>query len=78
MALMQVAIAFDQLLNTLCGGWADETLSARLWRNRYNSWWWDFWYKTVNLLFFWQDNHCLESYQSEVNRKQLPAEYKGK
>ena len=28
----QVLIAVDQLLNTLTGGWADETISARAWR----------------------------------------------
>lgn len=37
--LLQVAIAFDQFANCLIslaigGGWADETISARMWRNR--------------------------------------------
>lgn len=31
-SLHQVAIAADQQLNTLLGGWADETLSARCYR----------------------------------------------
>lgn len=30
--MMQTAIAIDQLLNALLGGFADETLSARAWR----------------------------------------------
>lgn len=30
----QIAVAFDQLVNTLLGGWADETLSARAWRHK--------------------------------------------
>lgn len=31
--LKQVLIAFDQLINALLGGWADETLSSRAWRH---------------------------------------------
>ncbi len=27
-----VLIALDQLVNTLCGGWPDETVSSRAWR----------------------------------------------
>ena len=30
--LKQVLIAFDQLVNALLGGWADESLSAHAWR----------------------------------------------
>ena len=30
--LKQVLIAFDQLINALLGGWADESLSAHAWR----------------------------------------------
>ncbi len=37
--MKQVAIAIDQLLNALLGGWADETLSARMWRHRGLPWW---------------------------------------
>lgn len=71
----QILIAIDQLINTLWGGWADETISARLWRNQNNSWWWAFWLKAVNTLFFWQNNHCRGAYNSELRRKQLPKEY---
>ena len=37
--MKQVAIAIDQLLNTALGSWADETISARIWRNRSIPWW---------------------------------------
>lgn len=30
----QIPIAFDQLVNTLFGGWADETISSAAWRKR--------------------------------------------
>lgn len=34
MSLKQIAIAFDQLLNAMLGGMADETLSARAHRTQ--------------------------------------------
>ncbi len=71
----QVLVALDQLANTLIGGFADETISARLWRHHLNgeySWL----MKLVNLLFFWQDNHCKEAYESEIYRQQYPKEYR--
>lgn len=71
----QVAIAIDQLINTLMCGMADETISARLWRNRNRSWWWAFWRRAVDHVFFMQDGHCYQSYLSEVVRGQLPKEY---
>ena len=76
--MKQFAIAFDQLINTITWikgdgfGWADETLSARAWRLRSQSNAW----KRINRLFFWDKNHCEQAYQSELNRKQLPAEYR--
>ncbi len=71
MSLQQIAIAADQLANTLLGGYADETLSARAWRLRgENSW-----HRVIDALFFWQGNHCQQSYDSELRRKQLPGVY---
>jgi hypothetical protein len=74
---VQFLIAIDQLLNTLIWvrgdgfGDADETISARAWRLRKNS----YAYKTINVLFFWQEDHCYQAYLSEIERKQLPKEY---
>lgn len=66
----QCAIAFDQLLNALLGGYADETLSARLHRTQH-------WAEVyVDALFFWQEHHCLTAYESEQTRKHLPIEYR--
>ena len=75
---MQPLIAFDQFINTLVWlksegfGMADETLSARAWRLRKDS----KAYKVINLLFFWQPNHCKEAYASELNGTHLPKEYR--
>lgn len=75
--MKQFLIALDQLLNTLIKigddgyGYADEMLSARAWRlrNKTNLYIW------IDRLFFWDDNHCCECYQIEMERKQLPTEY---
>ena len=71
----RVAIALDQLCNTLVGGSPDETLSARCWRCRARQPW-----KALRLLvdglFFWQDAHCREAWCSEMARAQLPGSYR--
>lgn len=71
----QILVAVDQLVNTLIGGFADETLSARLWRHHLaGEYTWAM--RIVNGLFFWQNNHCLEAYESELFRRQYPEEYR--
>ena len=68
-----VLIAVDQLVNSLLAGFPDETLSSRAWR----------WEKDgvrswprclIDHLFFWEPNHCRESFQSEREGRQLPPE----
>lgn len=73
--MKQILIAVDQLGNALTGGYADETLSARAhrvaeeggpeWPQR-----------LINALFFWERQHCLNAYRSEVERRQLPSRYR--
>lgn len=70
MSLLQVAIALDQLGNTLLGGMADETISARAWRNG-----WQRRIACINWLFRDPD-HCLKAYLSELRRTQAPKEYR--
>lgn len=74
--LKQVLIAIDQLLNTLLGGYADETLSSRAYR-------WSLrdinWPKTViDALLWFDEDHCYESYLSELYRRQLPPSMREK
>ena len=73
---VRVLIALDQLGNALLGGWPDETFSSRCWR----------WHRDgvrhwprmfVDALFFWEKNHCQESYESERLRMQMPPELRG-
>lgn len=74
MSLLQIAIAFDQLGNTVLGGWADETLSARAFRCQHRSWCWRVARRAIDTLFFWQYNHCENAYRSERERLQAPPE----
>lgn len=69
----RVLIALDQLLNACAGGWPDETLSSRAWRwEKNNKRAWP--RKTIDTLFFWDKEHCKESFESERQGRQLPPE----
>ena len=73
-----VLIGFDQTINCVVWikgdgfGYPDETLSARAWRLRgqSNSW------KRIDALLFFDKDQCRTSYESELNRTQLPKDYK--
>lgn len=75
MPALQILIAADQFLNTLVGGMADETLSARAFRLEGTSPRWARFRKVLDRVFFWSKYHCYESYLSEFERKQLPSAY---
>ena len=75
--LEQIAIAFDQFVNACCGGWADETLSCRAWREREKKKRWTIMRRVIDALFlylFRQKDHCRQAYESETYRRHLPAE----
>ena len=68
-----ILIAIDQLVNAVCGGWPDETLSSRAWRwekDGVRSWP----RELIDVLFFFDPGHCSESYLSERRGLQLPPE----
>lgn len=70
---LQILIAIDQLLNSLIGGYADETLSSRAYRHKKNgSRSWPAW--LIDHIFFWQEEHCKASYESELERSHLSPE----
>ena len=77
-------VALDQLVNSVCGGWPDETLSSRAFRwSRDGLRRWPC--RIIDRLFFWDtaDNggrivrHCELSYISEKARLQLGPEFRG-
>lgn len=79
--LEQILIAIDQLIHVTLSTivyprercYADETMSSfayRLYRDRGKK----HWRGLINLLFWWQKDHCKEAYESEIERNQLPPE----
>ena len=74
-----VLIAIDQLFNALIGGAADETLSSRTYRGAVLSPTprkrWRILYRVINAVFF-DKKHCETAYESEVKRRQYPADFK--
>jgi len=77
-SIKESMISLDQFLNTRVSvaddgyGYADEMLSARAWRLREKS----RLYVWIDRLFFWDKDHCKECYEIELERKQLPPEYR--
>jgi hypothetical protein len=76
--VLQVLIAFDQLLCALIGGWADESLSSYAWRLERDGKWWGRLWRPVTDWFFYvitgQVDHCYQSYLAERNRAHVPPE----
>jgi hypothetical protein len=73
MKILQIAVALDQLVNTIFGGYADETMSSRCWRLReYQP------YKVlrpaIDAVLFFDPRHCETSYLNEIARKYQPAD----
>jgi hypothetical protein len=71
--IWHIFISLTQLLNTLLGGYPDESTSSRLWRLHLKG-------EPagtvlaalVDALFFWQEDHCRRAYESERTRYHLP------
>lgn len=66
--IYNLAIALDQLANAVFLGNPDETLSARAYRlsvERKRHWP----RRIIDILFFWELNHCEASYLSELNNQ---------
>jgi len=70
-------IAIDQLawtIITLGGGYPDETISSACYRHEQQDYLWAIIARPIiDTIFFWDINHCMESYKSELRRSQSPA-----
>lgn len=67
--IKQNLIAVDQVVNTLIGGWADETLSSRAWRaERDGRLFGKIFRPMIDTLFFFDPEHCKGAYLSELGR----------
>lgn len=67
-------IAVDQLINTLLGGWPDETLSSRAYRLAIDGTTWPMRCIDAVARLFGDVNHCEASFDSERVGRQLPPE----
>lgn len=72
--LINVSVAIDQMLNALLGGWADETISSRAYRMKDSGPAWRLIHAGINLLLFFQKDHCRIAHDYERNRWQMPPE----
>ena len=64
--LTRVAAWLSQGINCIfLNGSPDQTVSARSYVNRSNSLW-GMLYFTINTIFFWQEDHCRDSYEADV------------
>ena len=76
--MMQALIALDQLINALFfRGWADETISARAYRNSAQGKpKWVRFHLAIDAIFFWQHRHCERSFHMEQERLHMPPAYR--
>ena len=72
--IINLLVAFDQFINVLFSGQPDETISSRAWRCKDVSSFWRFMRKFIDLIFFFQPQHCFKAYLAELNRKQIQLE----
>lgn len=75
MSLRRIVIAIDQLCNAIIGGYEDETISSRAWRNR-NQWHWSTAQRVIDTIFFWDQDHCQGSYEYERQRLGTAPEHR--
>lgn len=67
--LMHNLIAITQFLNTLTGGFPDESTSSRAWRQRRKPHWRVI-QRVIDEVFFWEVEHCFNAYLAEQQRRQ--------
>jgi len=76
---LQTWLAIDQLINAMfLRGWADETMSSRLWRLEQRGKPMGVLRRVVDFLASpFEEDHCQKSFESERAGNQLPPELRG-
>lgn len=67
--LKNLALSLDQFIYviiTLGAGNPDETCSSAAWRMECDGKFFGFFRPIIDCIFFWDDNHCKESYENEI------------
>lgn len=77
--ILNILIGLDQLiwiLVTLGGGYPDETISSASWRYEQKGYLWGkIMRPLIDTIFFWDKEHCYNSYLSEVQRFHAPPRH---
>lgn len=71
----RVLVSVTQLINSILGGYPDESTSSRAYRLRRN-FFWGFAMNIIDKAFFWEDEHCKNAYLSEAAYRQMPPEFR--
>lgn len=72
--IKNLLVAVDQLayvVITLGSGNPDETCSSAAWRMECDGKFFGFFRPIIDCIFFWDDNHCKESYENELLKKEF-------
>ena len=72
--LINLLLAVDQLVNVVFLGQPDETISSRAWRCKDSNSFWKHFHNFINILFFFQKDHCYKAYLAELERKHITTE----
>ena len=73
--LRNVLVALDKLVNAALNGQPDETLSSRAWRTEAKAQpYWSWTRRVIDALFYFQPNHCAQSYANEKLRALMTPE----
>jgi hypothetical protein len=66
--IVNLFIWFSQTINVVfLAGHPDQTVSARAYVNKHKPFWSSV-YLFFNAIFFWQEDHCMQSHNADVRR----------
>ena len=77
---IRIGDCLSQLLNVAVffGENANESVSGRAYRMRRIGWQWAALRQIINIIFFWQQDHCRNSYMADIARaRRTLREYGG-
>jgi hypothetical protein len=75
--ILNIIIAISQLINAILAGNENEMLSARSYRESLKGKvLWKAVEKAINLVFWFDFNHCYKAWLHEKNSEQLPDDYR--
>lgn len=76
LAVYQIASAGSRAVNAIFfGGSVHETLSARAWRESFESEKWARRRAFIDRIVFWETGHCEDAWEAEVLRARMTLEY---